>query len=121
VIERAPVLETDPPVRIAKVGVVAFKAAVMSTLPVLVPFKAPIRSVFVDTRSSSKELIASLPTESDPKSITLESVRGVRVTDPDGAEILILVTSEMDMLSACKRMFPVFEVILPTFSNVPAR
>ena len=57
VIERTPVLETEPPVRRARVGVRAgLRASVMFMFPVLVPFKAPIRSVPADTRFTSAEV-----------------------------------------------------------------
>ena len=83
VIERTPVLETDPPVRRARVGIpVGARAAVMLISPVLDPPDAPIRRVPADTLLTSAEVMESLLDTSDPKSITLLSVCGAIVTTP---------------------------------------
>jgi hypothetical protein len=71
VIERTPVLETDPPVRRARVGMRAgFRASVIFISPVLAPPNAPTRSVPADTLFTSADVIESLLDTSDPKSIT---------------------------------------------------
>lgn len=85
VIERTPVLETDPglPVRRARVGIpVGARAAVMLMSPVLDPPDAPIRKVPADTLFTSAEVMESLLDTSDPKSITRLLVCGAIVTIP---------------------------------------
>ena len=71
VIERVVLLEIDPPVRRARVGVrEGLRAAVISMFPVFVPFRAPMRSVPAETRFTSALVSDSRPETSVPKSIT---------------------------------------------------
>jgi hypothetical protein len=120
VIVRIPVLETDPPVRRARVGVKAGLIAVeISMFPVFVPLSAPMRRVFADIWSSSASVSDSRPETLVPKSITLLFDCGANVTVPLGAAMFTEVLRVM--LSACSRTFPLLEVIDPVFSNVPAR
>ena len=122
VIERVALLETEPPVRRARVGVRAGDmASVMSMFPVFVPFSAPMRSVVADIRFSSREVRDSRPTASVPRFITLLLVCGVMVTDPLGAAMFLSAVVVSVMLSTWSKTFPLFEVIELEFTNVPAR
>jgi hypothetical protein len=122
VIERTPVLETEPPVRRARVGVRAgLRASVMFMSPVLLPFNAPMRSVTADTLFTSADVSDRRNGTSVPSSITQLSDLGAMVTDPLRAAMLTLAVVLKFTMSACKRTFPLLEVTEAEFTNVPAR
>ncbi len=89
-------LETEPPVRRARVGVRAgLMAALMSMFPVFVPFRAPMRSVPAEIWLSSAEVSESFPETSVPRSINRLLLRGANVTTPVDAVLERLAPIDM--------------------------
>ena len=105
VIERVVLLETDPDVRRAKVGVRdGLRAAVMSMFPELLPPTSPILRTLAETLLTSADTSESWAAFSDPRLITLELVCGAIVTvDVPPTETDELIAIEL----AFSNMFPV--------------
>ena len=97
-------------VRIAKVSVpVGASAAVMFTVPEFVPSSAPILTVGAESLFSSASIKESLPLVSVPKSTWSESVLGVTVTTPNGADTALFSS----IASAFSKTSPETELMVP--------